>query len=220
MENKICIRCKTEKSINDFSLRKDRPSRRPECKICEKEYQKKYREKTKGKYKELIYRYQKENPDQYKKNYLKWRKNNPNYMKNYIKKWRKNNPEKIREYIRKKLSTPSGKLNHSMATDIRKSLKKKGVSKGREKWESLVGYTVKQLKEHLEKNFKPGMRWDNHGEWHIDHIIPISRFNFSSPGHIDFKKCWALKNLQPLWEKDNLKKSNKINKHFQPSLLV
>jgi len=49
------------------------------------------------------------------------------------------------------------------------------------------------------------LSWDNHGEWHIDHIIPVSRFDES----VDIKIMNSLSNLQPLWAKDNLKKSNR-----------
>ena len=58
------------------------------------------------------------------------------------------------------------------------------------------------------------------GEWHIDHIIPKSVFNFTKPEHEDFKRCWALKNLQPLWAEENISKFNKLDKHFQPTLAL
>ncbi|AYV85713.1 MAG: hypothetical protein Satyrvirus33_3 [Satyrvirus sp.] len=52
------------------------------------------------------------------------------------------------------------------------------------------------------------MSYDNYGEWHVDHIIPISRFNLSILQ--EAKKCFNYSNLQPLWKIDNLKKSNKL----------
>jgi len=78
-------------------------------------------------------------------------------------------------------------------------------------WEDLVGYTLQELKEHLEKQFKPGMTWDNHGMygWHIDHIRPISSYNITDYECDDFKECWSLNNLQPLWAKENIIKGNK-----------
>jgi len=89
-------------------------------------------------------------------------------------------------------------------------------------WETLVGYTLKKLKRHLEEQFTEGMTWDNYGirGWHIDHIIPRTAFNFSKSEHIDFKRCWALKNLRPMWFIDNIRKSNKIDKPFQPCLEI
>ena len=130
--------------------------------------------------------------------------------------WKKRNPENTREHHRKARSTPEGKLNCSMEHGIYYSLKnnKKGH------WENFTDYDVHKLKKHLEKQFLEGMSWDNYNYrgWHIDHIIPISAFNFKTPNDIDFKRCWALKNLRPLWAKDNLKKSNKLIQNFQPSL--
>jgi hypothetical protein len=138
-----------------------------------------------------------------------------------LNKWKKENPEKLKEYARKWAAknrlTSKGKLSANIKTAIWISLK--GSKAGRH-WEDLVGYTVDQLKEHLEKQFLPSMTWENYGKWHIDHRIPISAFNFETPEDIDFKQCWALRNLRPLWAKDNLKKRTKLEKPFQPSLLI
>ncbi len=112
------------------------------------------------------------------------------------------------------------KLHQRIKTQVSKSLKHVGYNKAGQKWETLVGYAAKDLKKHLEKRWVNGMTWENYGNmgWHIDHIIPVSAFNFSSPDDIDFKKCWALKNLQPLWREENLKKWKHLKKPFQPSL--
>lgn len=70
--------------------------------------------------------------------------------------------------------------------------------------EEILGYTKKQLKNHIELQFLEGMSWQNHGEWHIDHIKPV--FAFVKEGTTDPKIINALENLQPLWAKDNLRK--------------
>jgi len=94
--------------------------------------------------------------------------------------------------------------------------------KNKKPWSEIVGYTLEDLKKHLENLFQPGMTWENYGKggWVIDHKIPVSAFNYTKPEHEDFKRCWALSNLQPMWEKENGLKSNKLDKHFQPSLLL
>lgn len=102
-----------------------------------------------------------------------------------------------------------------MSSGINKSLR--NGAKSARHWESLVDFTIDQLKVHLEKLFLDGMTWQNYGKWHIDHKVPIAVFNFSKPEHIDFKRCWSLKNLQPLWAHDNISKRAKITKAFQPS---
>lgn len=74
----------------------------------------------------------------------------------------------------------------------------------------LVGCSIDFLMNHLENKFLPGMTWDNYGKWHIDHIRPCASFDLANPE--EQKKCFHYTNLQPLWEKDNLKKGNKIMK--------
>lgn len=54
-------------------------------------------------------------------------------------------------------------------------------------------------------------------EWEIDHIFPISAHNFNSANDLDFKRCWSLSNLRPLWKMDNRIKHSKIMNNFQPS---
>lgn len=112
------------------------------------------------------------------------------------------------------------RISGSVSRGIRTSLFDNG-SKENQHWETLVDFTVDQLKGHLEKLFKPGMTWENYGTyWHIDHKTPIAVFNFEKPEDIDFKICWSLKNLQPLEASINMSKGAKIDKPFQPSLAI
>lgn len=100
------------------------------------------------------------------------------------------------------------KVSWNFSRQIRKVLKNIGGKMGYG-WERIVGYNLSDLKQHLESKFKNGMNWNNYGEWHIDHERPISSFNITSIGCDDFNKCWSLSNLQPLWAKENISKSNK-----------
>jgi 5-methylcytosine-specific restriction endonuclease McrA len=99
------------------------------------------------------------------------------------------------------------KVNFNFSRRMRKSLN--GIKESKS-WETLVDYSLEELKLHLERQFTEGMSWDNYGEWHIDHIIPVSSFNIQTLDDENFKKCWSLENLQPLWAEQNIKKSNKI----------
>jgi hypothetical protein len=72
----------------------------------------------------------------------------------------------------------------------------------------LVGCSIEQLKQHLEKQFKKDMTWKNYGKWHIDHIRPCASFNLSKLS--EQRKCFHYTNLQPLWAKDNLQKGQNV----------
>jgi len=99
------------------------------------------------------------------------------------------------------------KVTFNFSRRMRKSLS--GIKESKS-WENLVDYKLEDLIKHLEQKFKDGMSWENYGEWHIDHIKPVSSFTIDDVDSEDFKKCWSLENLQPLWAYDNIKKSNKI----------
>ena len=104
------------------------------------------------------------------------------------------------------------KLNGGMASRINESLKGR---KNRKHWEDIVGYTIEDLKTHLESQFTLWMSWDNYGQyWHIDHKKPKSLFKFTSYEDDEFKRCWSLNNLQPLEADVNLRKGNKLYKEY------
>ena len=73
----------------------------------------------------------------------------------------------------------------------------------------LLGCPIEQAQNHIASLFQENMSWDNHGEWHIDHIIPCSSFDLTDPE--EQKKCFHYTNLQPLWAHDNLSKGAKLN---------
>jgi hypothetical protein len=147
-----------------------------------------------------------------------WNANHLEQHRQYQKKWRKENPEKAHALDVRKRNTPTKRLKAIMRTHLWKSLR---GAKFYRHWEELVGYSIDSLKKHIEKQFKPGMSWDNRGtEWEIDHKVPIAVFNFEKPEDIDFKLCWSLSNLQPLWTTENRRKGARISKPFQPSLTM
>ena len=100
------------------------------------------------------------------------------------------------------------RIDDNIRNAIWRSLK--GKKKNR-KWESLVGYALNDLMRYLENQFDDKMNWQNYGNyWHIDHIRPQSLFRYGCPEDSEFKKCWALENLQPLEKTANLIKGNRI----------
>ena len=72
----------------------------------------------------------------------------------------------------------------------------------------IINYDSQTLREHLEKQFKPGMTWENYGKWHVDHIKPLDLFDLTDP--LQAQEAWKLENLQPLWASENCSKSNRF----------
>ena len=106
------------------------------------------------------------------------------------------------------LSDPHTKVAHTLRNRINNALKYKN-SKYASTTE-LLGMTIPKFKNYFEKLFEEGMTWENHGEWHIDHIVPCASFNLTKEE--EQRKCFHYSNLQPLWAKDNLSKGSKIIK--------
>lgn len=99
-------------------------------------------------------------------------------------------------------------LRRNISSRIRSALKNNGCKKNNRTIE-LLGCTIEKAREHLEKQFRIGMTWDNHGEWHIDHIKPCASFDLTDQEQQ--KECFNYKNLQPLWAKENLSKGSNPN---------
>lgn len=106
---------------------------------------------------------------------------------------------------RRRAANPGLRVHQSVSAMVRQALGPEG--KDGRTWEALVGYTRADLMAHLEARFTDGMSWATFGAWHIDHVIPRSAFAFESPSDPEFRACWALANLQPLWAVDNLRKA-------------
>lgn len=97
-------------------------------------------------------------------------------------------------------------LSRRLRNRLYYALRNKNWSKS-SKFTSYIGCDRSTLIEHIEAQFKEGMNWDNYGQWHLDHIIPLDSAN-TEP---DLYKLCHYTNLQPLWALDNIKKSNKTS---------
>jgi len=73
-------------------------------------------------------------------------------------------------------------------------------------WQSILGFNLDELTLHIERQFEKGMSWKNMGDWHIDHIVPKASFSYASEIDDEFRACWSLTNLRPMWSKENMKK--------------
>jgi len=206
IKNKKCTQCKKSKPLKDFYIdRRNKDERFSACKDCVKIVRREYYYNNIEKCKISVIDYYRRNTQKIRDRGKRYYQTNRESIREYQKQYSKKQKEKqrCRRRWHKQMLDPGFRLGHSISTQIYHALKRK---KGGWSWEQLVGYTLGDLMKHLENKFQDNMTWENYGQWHIDHIIPISAFNFKSPVDIDFKKCWALTNLQPLWAVDNLRK--------------
>lgn len=195
MKSKICSKCKKSKKLITFSKDKNRKSGYyPYCKICCKK------------------RYE-ENKDSICKQTKNYREENKKIIAEKRKQYEKENAIKIKKQRYKRYHSDVEfktlcNLRVRLWCALHGTTKSGSVLK-------LLGCSVKFLKKHLEKQFKPGMCWKNHNYygWHIDHIKPCSKFDLTKIS--EQYKCFHYTNLQPMWADDNRKKSdNYENKSF------
>jgi hypothetical protein len=222
MNIKKCNKCNSEKEINEFYTCNGKPN--SICKICKNIQSKKYREDNKNYYIEYNKKYNEENKEtltEYRKEfYKKYNKDgehherrkltiqkNIDVVKKNQKKYRDGNKEKLQKYHIEYAKENKEKLNNykkeyskknphikAWITTLNNSLKR--LNKVKEsKTIEMLGYSAVELKQHIESLFTEGMSWDNYGEWHIDHIKPLSSFPKDTP----IKVVNSLSNLQPLW---------------------
>jgi len=255
MENKSCIKCGNQKSINEFYFRKDSQKYRDECKSCVSE-------------RSRIFHHA--NIDSNKKRQKLYRDNNKESLNASSKLWREANKERVTKnhliynelnkeqiilkkaafYLKNKDRINAQKKEYNLRTAEKKRERqrkydlenKQHLRKKRREWENarldsdpeyrisknvrrritmalktgtngirtcqLIGCSIPELKLHLESQFSEGMSWDNYGQWHIDHKIPLSWFNLTNESCL--MTALNFRNLQPLWGIDNIKKSNKV----------
>lgn len=141
-----------------------------------------------------------------------WQRNRDKHRTN-IARWRDNNIDRARELGRnaqlKRRSTPWGQINNNMWP-----LMHGGISNLSSRWgvyNKALGYRWIELRLHIAAQFDSTMNWGNWGDvWEIDHIIPLSSFQYTSIDDPLFKQAWALSNLRPLCRIANAAKGKKI----------
>lgn len=212
METKICSNSKCNKELpatTEFFYRHKggKFDLSSNCKECRKKYWRNNKEQR------SLYnkQYYKDNKENILQRVNKYYNDNKNIRLEYFKIYSRTERGKVVRNKKTKRYKERNRLSCAVSNAMRVSLKN---NKANRHWEGLVNYTLKDLKQHLENLFGPGMGWDNYGVrgWHVDHIRPISSFCVEKLQDInskEFKECWSLDNLQPLWWYDNLSKGNK-----------
>lgn len=179
---KVCRSCNEEKPLDQFHAdKKAALGVSARCKVCAKAAA---RDWYAG------------NKDRAGKAAVQWRRRNPGKARGYSKAhWQRNK------------DNPAVRFTSAMRCAVGRSL---GAGRSVGAFRHL-SFSVEELRDHLERQFLPGMTWGNYGKWHVDHIIPLASFRIEDPGCEGFGRAWALTNLRPLWATDNMRKGKRNN---------
>jgi len=185
---KKCNECKINKPITEFSVDNSAKDKlQGKCKACNKI-------KALEHAKQNNYKYQKKwNKDNLKEYLDNWRSKNKDYWNNYQKQRRKDDPY------------------YSLYINLRSRISNllSGKSKSKQT-QQIIGLTLNEFKQHIESKWSEGMDWNNYGagdnKWVLDHKTPISTAKTKN----DIITLNHYTNLQPMWWRENLEKSDKI----------
>lgn len=177
-ENQVCTKCLVNKPKEAFGIRLERGYLYRQCRDCMKA--------------------------------RKWAKRNPEKQLALNRAWIDKNRERARKIWRDMRSkrlrrNPAVRLHGRISNQIWMAIN--GRKNGRSTFETLQ-YSKEELVSHLERQFLKGMSWENMGEWHIDHILPLASFTLNDDA--DIRRAWALTNLRPLWAVDNMRKGARV----------
>lgn len=221
IEKKHCYECDEWMELSNFAKNSkvwDGFDRK--CKNCNASYRINNRDKLLAQKK--VYR------DTHKEELKQWKLKNKEHVQSYAKlykpEWDKENEDKMKIYYaeryqkKKKEIHEKAKLRRKcnpelqLVANMRSKLSvylKKGMKSATTM--ELVGCSVIFLRDHLEYQFDNRMTWNNYklSGWHVDHIVPCDYFDLTNPIHQ--KRCFHWSNLQSLWGKENISKSNKMS---------
>ena len=201
-----CKTCNTEKPEKEFNKA---PSNLSGLTLhCRKCINQKVRERRNSD-SAFVARIREKAKESYQRNKSKRRQKSAEYYRknrdavlNRHKKYQRENAQAIFTKIKeRKQKDPAFRVTCSLRSRLRRFIKKERTFPG-------VGCTRDELNAHIESLWDEGMTWENYGQWHIDHIMPCSSFDLMDPKQI--AECFHYTNLQPLWAKENIMKSNKV----------
>lgn len=188
MGTKKCSGCNEDKPLDQFTKDKRVKSGLSGwCKVCAREYDRLYKERNRDRLIESNKKYREEN-------------------KEHISRWHGEYRSAYRKH--KKEVDPIYKITEAIRCSVNYSFKRAcgGVIPKRSKSADILGCSFETFVQYIEGQLTDGMTLGNYGEWHLDHIIPIS----SATTEEDIIRLNHYTNFQPLWAMDNFKKGAKI----------
>lgn len=205
---KLCTGCGAEKAESDFwkaTGRKD--GLQVYCKACMKASNAVWAEKHPEKMREYVNACAGRNREKRRESAA------ANYHANVMKsradgreRMARRKPATAAYARRRRATDPAYALRGRISAQLRSCL---SAGKGSKTTEALLGYSFATLRHHLARQFTKGMSWENMGEWHIDHIIPLASFTITGADDPELRRAWSLPNLRPLWAADNIAKRDK-----------
>ena len=231
-KQKICAFCKKTKDYDKFYNDKNKKDGLNEyCKRCTKILNSKSYQKHKEKRKEYNNGYELLNKEKIATAHKIYYQKHKRRIKRYKRLWQEKNHDKIsnkqkryrmlnrKQLNKKNVDRKKNDINYkilcNLRTELSQVLNAQHARKSNHTME-LVECSIDKLKKHLKSKFKEGMNFDNYGKgddkWSIDHIRPCSSFDLTNPQQQ--RKCFNYLNLQPMWNKENLKKNSLYNGKF------
>lgn len=181
-QTKKCCKCAKFKPFSEYHKGKGRYGISNQCKMCFADYQREYHNRN---YNKLKIKRKKYNSSPEVK------KRRSSYATQYCKERRASDPLfKAKQNLRKRINDA-----YTVSFWTKESKNQK-----------VMGCDYETAFKHLESLFKEGMSWDNYGEWHIDHIIPLC----SATTVKELESLCHYTNLQPLWAEENILKGGKM----------
>ncbi len=166
------------------------------CKLCEKDRDRRQ-----------YYLDNKEHLDARNKEY--YRQNRDERLKHSREWYKANREERIQQTMAYARGRRETDLSFRLANNLRSRLST--AIKNKQKTGSAVadlGCSIGEFKLYIEHQFQEGMTWDNYGEWHLDHVLPLASFDLTD--RMEFLEACNWLNMQPLWAINNMRKGAKV----------
>lgn len=173
-----------------------------------KEYRKKWHEDNRERELSRMEKWNANNKDKKDKYY----RENRSLVIERAKKWQTENRERRNKRFRERYATDEDYKTADICRKVLyRTLKATSSTKDSTTYD-ILGYSNEQLKEHISSKFLNGMSWCNYGDWHIDHVYPVSRYvldGIEDPAIIN-----SLDNLIPMWAAHNIEKRNRTLEEY------
>jgi hypothetical protein len=140
-----------------------------------------------------------DNPEKKHASDANWRNNNREQHRENSRRWQREHKAHRRVYFQDRYDN---NIDHRLAVTLRNRLYQ--AVKSDQKTGSAIrdlGCSIPAFRLYIENQFEDDMTWDNYGEWHLDHVIPLASFDLTNRG--EFQTAVHYLNIQPMWALDN-----------------